>query len=83
MPARDMVWFICDGKFDGNSWFCACCGKQYNFGMEGFLFGIQTTDDPASIIWYVAEPLEGKPANYLDYMKMGTAIFNGNFSHEE
>ena len=51
--------------------------------MDGFLLGIQTTDDPNSIVWYAAEPPEGKPANFIDYMKFGTAIFNGNFSHEE
>ena len=47
--------------------------------MDGFVFGIQMTDDPNSVVWYAAEPPEGLELNYLDYMKFGTAIFNGNF----
>ena len=29
MPGLDMNWYQCEGNFDGNSWFCSCCGKQF------------------------------------------------------
>ena len=82
MPGLDFNWYKCEGNFDGNSWFCACCGMQFIYGVDGFLFGWQLTDDPNSIVWASAEPPEGLALNYLDYMKFGNAIFNGNFDAE-
>ena len=83
MSARDLAWWQCEGNFEGSRWFCSHCGLQYIYAVNGFLFGIQMTDDPLSVVWYAAEPPEGLHSNYLDYMKFGTAIFNGNFSHDE
>ena len=83
MPARDMSSWQCEGNFDGSSWFCSKCGLQYIYGVDGFLFGIQMTEDPNSVVWYSAEPPEGLALDYLDYMKFGTAIYNGNFNPVE
>ena len=83
MSARDMAWWQCDGNFDGSSWFCSHCGLQYFYGIDGFLFGIQMNDDPLSVTWYAAEPPTGLHQNYLDYMKFGTAIFNGSFDPDK
>ena len=71
------------GNFEGNGWFCSCCGMQFLYGDDGFLFGWQLTDDPNSVVWASAEPPEGLALNYLDYMKFRNAIFNGNFDMEE
>ena len=79
-----MNWFQCEGNYDGSDWFGACCGKQFIYGVvDGFLFGMQLTDDPTSVVWVSAVPPQGLVLNYLDYMKFGTAIFNGNFNPDQ
>ena len=83
MPALDMNWYECEGNFEGNGWFCACCGMQFIYGIDGYMLGWQIDDDPNSIVWASAEPPEDLALNYLDYMKFGNAIFNGNFNIEE
>ena len=78
-----MNWYQCEGNFEGNSWFCACCGMQFIYGIDGYMFGWQLNDDPSSTVWASAEPPEDLALNFLDYMKFGNAIFNGNFNMEE
>ena len=79
IPVRDYIWFQCEGNFPGNRWFCSACGKQFKYGPDGFVLGVQTTDDPADLTWYSCEPPEGLEQNFIDYLKYATALFNGNF----
>ena len=66
-PKSDFHWCVIHGRKP--FWSCKC-GELYSPGdPTAFLFGIQVSDTPGDIEWYIAQPPFGKDQDLMNFLK--------------
>ena len=68
-PKFDFHWCVVHTS-KGDRWSCCGCGDVYSPGdPTAFLFGIQISDKPGDIEWWVAHPPTGHDQNLMNLLK--------------